>query len=107
MNKEKYYEAKIVLDKITQALDEGNLSEDEKQNLELSRTQLSGQLLSIWLPFDWTRRSIMATLFLVGIYGLIQGNTHFLWAWPALVLFSPRMVGEISLFIGKLFGVLR
>lgn len=107
MNKETYYEVKVVLEKITQALKEGNLSEDEKLNLELSKTQLSGQLLSIWWPFDWTRRSIMVALFLVGLYGLIQGNTHFLWAWPALVLFSPRMVGEISFFIGKIFGVLR
>ncbi len=107
MNRESYNEAKVVLEEITRVLKEDNLSTEEKQKLELSKAQLSGQLLSIWWPFDWTRRSIMIALFLVGLYGLIEGSTHFLWAWSVLVLFSPRMVGEISFFIGRIFGVLR
>lgn len=107
MNRETYNEAKDVLEEITRALKEGNLSEEEKQKLELSQAQLSGQLLSIWWPYDWVRRSIMIVLFVVGLYGVIKGSTHFLWAWSALIFFSPRIVGEISFFMGRIFGVLR
>ena len=106
MNRESYNEAKAMLEEITRALKEGNLSEEVKQKLEVSKVQLSGQLLSIWWPFDGTRRSIMIVLFLIGLYGLIGGSTHLLWAWPVSLLFSPRVVGELSFFIGKIIGVL-
>lgn len=107
MNRETYNEAKVVLEEITRSLKEGNLSEEEKQKLELSKAQLSGQLLRIWWPFDRTRRSIMIVLFLVGLYGLIEGSNHYLWAWLAFILFSPRIVGEISFYLGRIYGFLR
>ena len=107
MNRESYNEAKVILEKITRALGQDNLSEEEIQNLELSKRQLQAQLLSIWWPFDWMRRSIMIILLLVGSYGLFDGSAHFLWAWLVLVLFSPRLVGEISMFTGKVREFLR
>ncbi|MDO8714610.1 MAG: hypothetical protein Q7K13_09090 [Polynucleobacter sp.] len=107
MNRKTYKEAKVTLEEITRLLKEGNLTEEEKQKLEKSKVQLAGQLLSIWWPFDWGRRSIMIALFLVGLYGLIEGSNHFLWAWLVILLFSPRVVGEFSFFTGRVFRVLR
>jgi hypothetical protein len=102
MNREEYIEAKMVLEKISHLLKDGNLTEEEKQKFELSKAQLSGQLLSIWWPFDWGRRSTMIVLFLVGLYGLIEGSNQFLLAWLFMLIFSPRVVGEFSFFVGRI-----
>jgi len=107
MNRETYKEAKMYLEEITQLLKEGSLTEEEKQNFEMLQVKLSGQLCSIWWPFDWGRRSIMIALFLAGLYGLIEGSNHFMWAWLVLLSFSPRFVGELSFFLGRVFRVLR
>lgn len=65
------------------------------------QTQLAGALLSTWLPFGWGRRSIMIVLFLVGVYGLVEGNGYFLIAWLFLLSFSPRTVGELTFAFGR------
>jgi len=102
MNRESYSDAKRTFKEISELLKEGNLTEEEKQRLETLHAQLAGALLHPWLPLDWGRRSIMIALFLFGLYGLIEGQNHFLWAWLVLLIFSPRFVGELSNFFGKI-----
>jgi hypothetical protein len=107
MNRANYNEIKKLHEEFTQVLKKGHLSEEEKQHFEILQAQLSGQLLSIWLPFDWVRRSIMITLFLIGLYGLLKGATILLWTWLVLLFFSPRFVGEFCYFFGRVNRALK
>jgi hypothetical protein len=103
MDRITHEEAKKNFKKITELLKEGNLSAEEKQKFETLKAQLAGVLFRTWLPFDWVRRSIMIVLFLVGLYGLVEGHYLLLMAWLILLFFSPRFVGEFIYAIGKIF----
>ena len=46
----------------------------------------------------------MIAIFLVGLYGLIEGIQHLLFVWLLLPIFSPRFVGEINYALGKILG---
>lgn len=107
MNKQEYEEAKKLLEQITKLVDEGGITDEEKEKLEINKAQLSGQLLSIWWPFDLKRRLIMIVLFLIGLYGVTTGNAGLIWAWLAMIFFSPRIMGEVAFRIGQLAGLLR
>jgi hypothetical protein len=101
MTHEELEEVKKQSAEITRLLKEGNLTAEEKQKLETLQARLSGALLSPWLPFGWVRRLIMVVLFLVGAIGVTQGNTYFLFSWLLLLLFSPRLVGEVAYAFGR------
>ena len=103
MDRKTHEEVKKNFEKITELLKDGNLLVEEKQKFETLKAQLAGILFRTWLPFDWVRRSIMIVLFLVGLYGLVEGNYILLVAWLILLFFSPRFVGEFSYAIGKIF----
>jgi hypothetical protein len=101
MTRDEFEVAKKQSAEIAKLLKEGNLTAEDRQKLEMLQMQLAGALLSVWLPFDWGRRSIMIVLFLVGAYGLVGGNVYFLIAWAFLLLFSPRVVGELAFAFGR------
>jgi hypothetical protein len=101
MTRDEFEEAKKQSAEIAKLLKEGNLTSEDRQKLEMLQTQLAGALLSTWLPFGWGRRSVMIVLFLVGAYGLVEGNGYFLIAWLFLLLFSPRAVGELTFAFGR------
>lgn len=101
MARDEFEEAKKQSAEIAKLLKEGNLTAEERQKLETLQTQLSGALLSPWLPFGGGRRSIIIVLFLVGASGLVQGNGYFLFAWLFLLFFSPRVVGEVAYALGR------
>jgi len=103
MDRKTHEEVKKNFEKITELLKDGNLLVEEKQKFETLKAQLAGILFRTWLPFDWVRRSIMIVLFLVGLYGLVEGNYILLVVWLILLFFSPRFVGEFSYAIGKIF----
>lgn len=102
MNRDKYEEAKKASQEIDRLLKDGNLTADERQKFEGIHAQLSGVLLSPWLPFDWGRRAIMIFLFFIGLYGIIQGHSLLVLIWLLLPLFSPRIVGEVAYALGKI-----
>lgn len=101
MTRDEFEEVKKQSAEISKLLKEGNLTVEERQKLETLQAQLSGALLSPWLPFAWGRRLIMFLLFLVGALGLAQGNTYFLFAWLFSLFFSPRLVGEVAYALGR------
>ena len=101
MTRDEFEEAKQQSAEIAKLLKEGNLTTEDRQKLEMRQTQLSGALLSTWLPFGWGRRSIMIVLLLVGAYGIVEGNGYFLIAWLLLLLFSPRAVGWLAFAFGR------
>ena len=102
MNRAEYEEAKKVQGDISQLLKKGNISSDEQQHLQSVQAQLSGLLLSVWLPFGWGQRMAMFALLLIGLYGLSEGSYYLLLAWVGMAIFSPRLVGEISFFLGRI-----
>lgn len=53
MTREEFEEAKKQSEEIAKLLKEGNLTAEERQKLETLQAQLSGALLSPWLPFGW------------------------------------------------------
>jgi hypothetical protein len=103
MNRDIYEKAKKQLAQVSRVLREENLTPEERENFETLQTQLSGLLLSPWLPYGWGRRSIMLALFAVGAVGALGVNTYFFLAWVFLLFFSPRVVGEVSYALGKIF----
>src|SRR5574341_344723 len=103
MNKEKYEEEKKTSQEIDRLLKEGNLTSEERQKFEKLHAQLAGVLLSPFLPVDWGRRGIMIFIFLIGLYGMIQGHPLLALIWLLLLIFSPRIVGEVTHALGKFF----
>lgn len=99
--KEKYEEAKKASQEIARLLSEGNLTTEERLKFERLHTQLAGVLASPWLPVDWGRRAIMIFIFLIGLYGIIQGHPLLSVIWLMLLIFSPRVVGEVAVALGK------
>jgi len=105
MDKAKYEEAKKVLEEITEELKDQSLSDEDRKTLEMHAAELSGIMLSPWLPADWGRRLIMAAIVGLGVYGLVVRNYEVIFWWLALPFFSPRIVGETALLVGKLRGM--
>ncbi len=95
-------EANQLLVKARTILDQNDLSDDERQNLQLLVAKLSGQLLSVWFPRDWGRRLLMLTILLVGFYGLISSFHTLAWCLLSLPFFSPRIVGTVAFAAGIL-----
>lgn len=101
MTRDEFEEAKKQSAAIAKLLKKGNPTVEDWEKLELLQAQLSGALLSTWLPFGWGRRLIMIVLFIIGAYGLAEGNSYFLFAWLFALLFSPRIVGEVAFAFGR------
>jgi hypothetical protein len=102
MDKETYDLAKKQLDEVTEHLKGDDLTIEQREELEILQAKLSGGLLSIWFPMGIGRKLIMVVIFLVGIYGLVIGNHYFLFSWIILPMFSPRLMGEVSYFMGRI-----
>ncbi len=77
------------------------LNELDKVNPGL-KNQISGYVLSKWLPNGVGRKIIMLALLLLGIYGLFFGSHWFLISWAIIPIFSPRIVGEVATFFGRI-----
>jgi len=48
------------------------------------------------------RKLILLTLFVVGLYGLFVGQHALVLLWIALPLFSPKAIGLIAFYSGRL-----
>ena len=90
-----------MLELIRAELRAGNLTNEQRQDLERSASEIAGYLARFWLPPTLWRKIIMFLSLGIGFLGTI------LWSpWFALLilnscLFSPRIVGEVAFFIGK------
>ena len=93
MTKNEYAELQKTLTEVNAALADKNLT-----------AALSGQLMSIWLPISDIRRAIMLVLFLVGLRAFVNNNDIYIIYWIVTALFSPRIVGEVTYYFGRLMG---
>ena len=67
---------------------------------------LAGQVMSSWLPVGLVRKVIFFTLIFFAVIGIAKDSHwyHFLYIMIAAIM-SPRVVGELAYFIGKLSSV--
>lgn len=104
MNREQFEEAKRVSAEIAAELKRGDLMPEQRAELELHQTKLAGVLLHPWLPFSWWRRVVMLVLLLLGSLWPLGGSPVWAVAWLAMLLFSPRAMGEIAFLLGRFAG---
>jgi hypothetical protein len=73
------------------------------ENIE---SALAGQVMSAWLPIGLIRKLVFFTLLLFSAIGIATESHwyHFLLIMIAAIM-SPRLVGEIAYFFGKLSSV--
>jgi hypothetical protein len=91
-------EALETLNKINEILQDEALTCEQRKEFESHAALLSGTLMSGWLPYGIKRRLLMIGIILLGIYGILFENYGvFVW-WLLLPAFSPRIVGEITIF---------
>jgi hypothetical protein len=66
---------------------------------------MAGHLLSRWLPYALWRRGLMLAAALVAILGCIITGFRYWLLGPLLAAsFSPRIVGELTVAIGRASG---
>lgn len=70
--------------------------------LEKLQQAIAGYSMRHWLPAGVGRRLIMLALFLSGVYGIVNNEYYYLIAWPVMLIFSPRAVGELAYFWGRM-----
>ena len=105
MHKDEQQQLRDTLAGVTEALKDETLSEEQRNELETHAAALSGSLLSTWLPVGWGRRLIMIAIVALGLYyAIMEENFEPLLWWLVLPIFSPRIGGMVSYFIGALTG---
>jgi hypothetical protein len=91
-----------MLELIHESLRDDSLTTEQRQELERTASMLAGYQMSFWLPTSMIRRILMVLFLAVGVIGAFQWNP---WFGLFILLgcsFSPRIVGEVLSFIGKL-----
>jgi hypothetical protein len=102
MEKRKYEAIKSSLEELRKGIDDGTLQGEDRVKAERAIASGAGFLCSFWLPVGWGRRVIMFVLLLVGFYGLLIGKPLFVISWAIAAMFSPRIVGNVTYFFGRL-----
>lgn len=105
MDSEEFKKAQSILQLFYLAKDhQALLQASQNQNLHPSvRDYASGLLLRPWLPWGIGRKVLMFLITALIIFLIITFRSSFLLFLLLLPLcFSPRLVGEVAMFIGKL-----
>jgi hypothetical protein len=102
MNKEEQKELKGVLEELNNELQNENLTQEQKKEIELRKARISGTLMSIWMPIGIGRKILMGSFFLIGSLGFFTQYEWLIWSFLIAGLFSPRLVGEISHKFGRM-----
>jgi hypothetical protein len=73
---------------------------------EKSLTALAGQRLSSWLPKGYIRKILFFILLFIGLFGtfVLENGWYLLIMFIALILFSPRIAGEVAFLLGRLLS---
>lgn len=67
-------------------------------------SEIAGHLMRPWLPQGFVRRSVMLAILLLALLGLFGGAPALALFILILPFFSPRVVGELAMWIGRLKG---
>lgn len=88
------------MDEAVETYIQDNLVKKGATPKELSEAARAGEALSDWLPRGVVRKLIMITLLVIGARGLVGNPWLLLWI-PIACLFSPRIMGEVAIAVGK------
>ena len=105
MNKEEEEakQAEELLERISYALKNEDLSPELREELEVQQAALAGLIVKPWLPRGIWRKAIMIVCLYFGITNVLQGN----WWYSILIfvasIFSPHIVGLYFFYLG-IFG---
>ena len=91
MNKKQHQEIKNTLEQIQNELKRDNLTQEEREKLEMHAASLSGSLLSSWLPIGIVRKVAMLTFSCLGILGFITEYEWLIWSFLLACGLSPRI----------------
>jgi len=104
MDKEEEKKLKEIL-KATSKLTESELfTKEQKEPFEEVQAKIAGALMRSWLPSGWVRKVLMLIIFLIMLFGLFNGQYFYLLLIFLLAIFSPRVIAEVAMFIGRLKG---
>ena len=101
MDKKQHQEIKNTLEQIQNELKGDNLTQEEREKLELHAASLAGSLLSSWLPIGIVRKVAMLTFFCIGILGFITEYEWLIWSFLLACGLSPRIAGEVAFRLGQ------
>ena len=102
MDKKAQELTKETLSQVNKKLQDPNLTDEQREELQLHASALAGQLLSTWLPVDNIRRIFMLCFFLIGFLGFFTSYEWLVWSFLIAGIFSPRLIGEIALKLGQI-----
>lgn len=107
MNKEIHEELNKRLSQINKLLESDNLNHEEREKFEDLRAQIAGSLASSWLPVRATRKFILF-IFLIFAFKYFMQSDYLLTFLMLVVasLFSPRAMGELVHFTGRIVGMI-
>ncbi|MDI6764063.1 MAG: hypothetical protein QME83_13675 [Thermodesulfobacteriota bacterium] len=91
-----------MLDLIQESLGDDSLTTEQRQELVRTASMLAGYQMSFWLPTTMLRKVLMILFLAIGVIGAFRWNP---WLGLFILLgcsFSPRIVGEVLSFVGKL-----
>ena len=75
-----------------------------KENMRGVRDQLAGYQLSFWLPRGYIRKALMFLFVTVAVIGAVRFSSFWLLFLVLAPAFSPRVVGEAAILLGRLTG---
>lgn len=101
MNLEQQEDAKRLLTEVTAELKRGDLTPEQRADLERHAAALAGALLNPWLPLGLWRRAVMLLLLLLGLLWPFGGDPTWAVAWLVMLMFSPRVVGKTMFTLGR------
>ena len=68
---------------------------------------ISGQIMSTWIPYGALRRFIFAFLLLISVTRFFNDDTFYGFVTLFLAsIMSPRVVGEVLYFFGRIAGLI-
>jgi hypothetical protein len=91
-----------MLELIRESLRDDGLTTEQREKLERTASLLAGYQMSFWLPTTPLRKVLMVLFVVIGILGTFKWSPWFALFILLSCSFSPRVVGEVLLFIGKL-----
>jgi hypothetical protein len=91
-----------MLELIHKSLRDDSVTTEQRQELERTASMLAGYQMSFWLPTTLGRKVLMVFFLAIGVIGVFQWSSWFGFFILLACSFSPRIVGEVLSFIGKI-----
>ncbi len=93
---------KKTLEIFRKILENKELSEELERVSPGIIAKMSGNIMSSWLPHGVRRKVAMLVITVSSLVGGMVYDLRWLYLLFLLPLFSPRIVGELTVFFGKL-----